>query len=57
MLWRSRHNIRFDPIYSRQAFQKDGRFVFWGGLVLEAEGENFRNYTYAGLRVDSDAAQ
>ena len=39
MLWLSRHNIRFDPIYSRQAFQKDGRYVFWGGLVLEAQGE------------------
>lgn len=39
MLWLSRHNIGFDPIYSRQAFQKDGRYVFWGGLVLEAHGE------------------
>ena len=39
MLWLSRHNIGFDPIYSRQAFQKDGRYVFWGVLVLEAQGE------------------
>ena len=39
MTWLSRHNIGFDPIYSRQAFQKAGRFVFWGGLVLEAQGE------------------
>ncbi len=39
MLWLSRHNIGFDPIYSRQAFLKDGRHVFWGGLVLEAQGE------------------
>jgi len=39
MLWLSRHNISFDPIYSRQAFQKDGRYVFWGGLVLAAQGE------------------
>ncbi len=39
MLWLSRHNIGFDPIYSRQAFQKDGRHIFWGGLVLEAQGE------------------
>ena len=39
MLWLSRHNVCFDPIYSRQAFEKDGRYVFWGGLVLEAQGE------------------
>lgn len=39
MLWLSRHNIGFEPIYSRQAFQKGGRYVFWGGLVLEAQGE------------------
>jgi tricarballylate dehydrogenase len=39
MLWLSRHNIGFDPIYSRQTFQRDGRYVFWGGLVLEAQGE------------------
>ena len=39
MLWLSRHNIGFDPIYSRQAFQKDDRYIFWGGLVLEAQGE------------------
>ena len=39
MRWLSGHNVRFDPIYSRQAFEKDGRFVFWGGLTLEARGE------------------
>ena len=39
MLWLTDHNIGFDPIYSRQAFLKDGRYVFWGGLVLEAQGE------------------
>ena len=39
LLWLSRHNIGFEPIYSRQAFQKDGRYIFWGGLVLEAHGE------------------
>ncbi|MEM7502777.1 MAG: FAD-dependent tricarballylate dehydrogenase TcuA [Pseudomonadota bacterium] len=39
MAWLSEHNVRFDPIYSRQAFEKDGRYVFWGGLTLEAEGE------------------
>ena len=35
--WLTEHNIRFDPIYSRQAFQKDGEFVFWGGLTLESK--------------------
>lgn len=37
--WLGSHNIKFAPIYSRQSFVKDGRFVFWGGLSLEAEGE------------------
>jgi len=39
MLWLTRHNVRFDPIYSRQTFEKDGKDVFWGGLTLEAKGE------------------
>ena len=39
MAWRTTHDIRFDPIYSRQAFEKDGKYVFWGGLTLEAKGE------------------
>src|SRR5262249_58084916 len=30
--------IRFAPMYSRQAFKHDGKFVFWGGLALEAWG-------------------
>ncbi len=37
--WLASHNIKFDPIYSRQTFKKDGKFIFWGGLSLEAEGE------------------
>ncbi len=37
--WLGSHNVKFDPIYSRQSFVKDGRYVFWGGLTLEAEGE------------------
>ncbi|MEM9208671.1 MAG: FAD-dependent oxidoreductase, partial [Pseudomonadota bacterium] len=37
--WLSRHGVRFDPIYSRQTFEKEGRYVFWGGLTLEARGE------------------
>jgi tricarballylate dehydrogenase len=26
--------IRFAPMYSRQAFNHEGKFVFWGGLTL-----------------------
>jgi tricarballylate dehydrogenase len=37
--WLGGHNVKFDPIYSRQTFKKDGKFIFWGGLSLEAEGE------------------
>lgn len=37
--WLGSHNIKFAPIYSRQTFVKDGKYVFWGGLSLEAEGE------------------
>lgn len=37
--WLTSHNVRFDPVYSRQAFEKDGKFIFWGGLTLEARGE------------------
>lgn len=39
MKWLATHNIKFDPIYSRQTFEKDGKYIFWGGLTLEAEGE------------------
>lgn len=37
--WLSTHNIKFAPIYARQTFKKDGKYIFWGGLTLEAEGE------------------
>ena len=37
--WLAGHGVRFEPIYSRQSFLKDGRHVFWGGLTLAAEGE------------------
>jgi tricarballylate dehydrogenase len=39
MRWLSGHGVTFEPIYSRQSFEKDGRFVFWGGLTLAAENE------------------
>ena len=37
--WLASHGVRFAPIYSRQAFQRDGKHVFWGGLTLEARHE------------------
>jgi tricarballylate dehydrogenase len=37
--WLSSHNVKFEPIYSRQSFEKDGRIVFWGGLALAAFNE------------------
>ncbi|CTQ49440.1 FAD-dependent tricarballylate dehydrogenase TcuA [Jannaschia donghaensis] len=39
MHWLGGHGIKFEPIYSRQSFEKDGRHVFWGGLTLAAENE------------------
>jgi len=39
MLWLASHDVKFEPIYSRQSFEKDGRHVFWGGLTLAAENE------------------
>jgi len=37
--WLAGHGVTYDPIYSRQSFEKDGRIVFWGGLTLAAENE------------------
>lgn len=37
--WLATHDVKFEPIYSRQSFEKDGRFVFWGGLTLAAAHE------------------
>lgn len=39
MRWLASHNVKFEPIYSRQSFEKEGRYVFWGGLTLAAENE------------------
>ena len=39
MQWLSSHNVKFEPIYSRQSFLKDGKHVFWGGLTLASENE------------------
>jgi tricarballylate dehydrogenase len=37
--WLASHDVKFEPIYSRQSFEKDGRYVFWGGLTLAARDE------------------
>lgn len=39
LLWLSSHDVTFDPIYSRQSFEKDGKHVFWGGLTLASQNE------------------
>ena len=36
--WMRGLGVRFMPIYGRQAFNIDGKFTFWGGLVVEANG-------------------
>jgi tricarballylate dehydrogenase len=38
LLWMRDKGVRFVPIYGRQAFKIDGKFVFWGGLTVEAWG-------------------
>ncbi|MEM1318596.1 MAG: FAD-dependent tricarballylate dehydrogenase TcuA [Pseudomonadota bacterium] len=37
--WLAGHGVKYEPIYSRQSFEKDGRLVFWGGLTLAAANE------------------
>lgn len=37
--WLASHDVKFEPIYNRQSFEKDRRHVFWGGLTLAAENE------------------
>lgn len=39
MRWLAGHDVTFEPIYSRQSFERDGKHVFWGGLTLAAENE------------------
>ena len=38
MKWLSSHKVRFVPIYGRQAFKVDGKFKFWGGMIVESVG-------------------
>ena len=37
--WLSSHNVKFEPIYSRQSFLKNGKHIFWGGLTLASQSE------------------
>ena len=36
--------MTYEPIYSRQSFEKDGKIVFWGGLTLAAQNEGVGLY-------------
>ncbi|MGH9211691.1 MAG: FAD-dependent tricarballylate dehydrogenase TcuA [Acidimicrobiales bacterium] len=38
LCWMRTKGVRFMPIWGRQAFEVDGRFRFWGGLVAEVVG-------------------
>lgn len=37
--WLAKYGVKYEPIYSRQSFEKDGRIIFWGGLTLAAKNE------------------
>lgn len=37
--WLASLDVKFQPIYARQSFEKDGRHVFWGGLTLASDNE------------------
>ncbi len=37
--WLAGHDVKYEPIFSRQSFEKDGKLVFWGGLTLAAANE------------------
>lgn len=36
--WMRSQGVRFAPTYGRQAFEVEGRFVFWGGVAVEVVG-------------------
>ncbi len=37
--WLVSHGLEFVPIFERQAYKRQGKFYFWGGLTLAARGE------------------
>ena len=60
--WMRSKGVRFQPSYGRQAFKVDGRFKFWGGLVVETWGGGpglmqalFDGAVGAGVRVIYEA--
>ena len=38
LAWMHLKGVRFTPATGRQAYKVDGKYVFWGGLVLEVVG-------------------
>lgn len=38
MCWMRQQGIRFELMYGRQAFQVNGRYRFWGGLIVQTVG-------------------
>ena len=42
--WLAGHGVTYEPIYSRQSFEKDGKIIFWGGLTLAALNEGVGLY-------------
>ena len=38
LAWMHSKGVRFTPATGRQAYKVDGKYVFWGGLVLEVVG-------------------
>jgi tricarballylate dehydrogenase len=38
MLWLWEKGVRWGLMYGRQAFKREGKFRFWGGLIVEAVG-------------------
>ena len=45
LMWMQGHGVRFLPAFGRQSFKVDGRNIFWGGLTIEPNPENFRKMT------------
>ena len=37
--WLADHGVTYEPIYSRQSYEKDNKIIFWGGLTLAADNE------------------
>ncbi len=38
MSWLQKHGLEFDLIYDNQSFVKEGKYHFWGGLVVKSVG-------------------